>query len=62
MPNISCAILKARRTKTMENAVTKHVYANKDEIDELLALAYFLWVNDTDSREIVMDILRKNRQ
>ena len=45
------------RSDGVEVPVITHVYANKEETDELLALAYFLWVNDTDSREIVSEFL-----
>jgi len=37
--------------------VAAHVYADKDEPDELLALAYFLWENDPPSRGIVREFL-----
>ena len=40
-----------------EIPVSTHIYANKDETDELLALAYYLWINDNDSRSIISKFL-----
>ena len=37
------------RNDGAEIPVTTHIYANKDETDELLALAYFLWGHDHGS-------------
>ena len=40
-----------------EIPVIAHIYADPDETDELLALAYFLWEHDTDSHPVVREFL-----
>lgn len=40
-----------------EIPVTTHIYADEEEFDELLALAYFLWEHDPGSHQIVLKYL-----
>jgi phage pi2 protein 07 len=44
------------RNDGVEIPIITHIYADKDETDELLALAYFLW-NDYDSKQTVCEFL-----
>jgi hypothetical protein len=45
------------RNDGMEIPVVTHIYADTDEVDELLALAWFLWENDPKSWRIVLEFL-----
>ena len=45
------------KNDSTEIPIVTHIYADKDETDELLALAFFLWKNDTDSHHPVREFL-----
>ena len=45
------------RNDGKEIPVTTHIFADNGETDKLLALAHFLWVNDTGSHQPVRELL-----